>query len=81
MRYCDCGDPGFTLDPERGWWVHYICGWPTRGWFEACGTPAPEPLAGLRPVTYHEFPIVPDKQLTPEQRVVSRAHAGTWVRD
>ena len=81
MRFCGCGDTGFTLDPARGWWVHYACGWPTRAWFEGSGAPAPEHLAGLRPVTYHEFPVVPDKQMTDEQKAVSRAHAGSWVRD
>lgn len=81
VQFCACGDTGFTLDPERGWWVHYVCGWPTRAWFEGSAKPAPEHLAGLRPVTYHEFLVVPDKQMTPEQRVVSKAHAGSWVRD
>lgn len=81
VRYCGCGGTGFTLDPERGWWVHYACSWPTRAWFEATGVPASDELAGLRPVTYHEFPVVPEKQLSNEQKVVSRAHAGAWVRD
>jgi hypothetical protein len=81
VRYCGCGDTGFTLDPARGWWVHYACGWPSRAWFETTGSPAPDELAGLRPVTYHEFPVLPDKQMTDEQKVVSRAHAGAWVRD
>lgn len=81
MRYCGCGADGFSLDPERGWWVHYVCGWPTRAWFAAAGQPAPDDLAGLRPRTYHEFPVVPDKQMTTEQRAISRRFAGGWVRD
>lgn len=81
MRYCGCGDTGLALDPARGWWVHYACGWPTRARFEAAGAPAPEELAGLRPVTYHESPVAPEKQLSEELKAVSLSHAGTWVRD
>ncbi len=87
MLFCGCGATAFTLDPERGWWVHYVCGWPTQAWYDAAGRPAPEPLAGLRPVTWHEFPVIPQtpkavyRRLDERQRAVNQARAGTSVRD
>ena len=30
MRFCGCIPSGYTFDHARGWWVHYVCGWPTR---------------------------------------------------
>jgi hypothetical protein len=44
-------------------------------------------LAGLRPVTLHEYPVVPRspreryERLTEEQKRLNDAHSGTWVRD
>lgn len=87
MLFCACGEPAFTWDEPRDWWVHYGCGWPTRAWFEAQGRPALEHLAGLRPVTYHEFrvhPRTPKKAyaaLSDHQRAANERGAGTWVRD
>jgi hypothetical protein len=87
IRFCGCGGTGFSHDVERDWWVHYECGWPTRAWYEAAGRPAPDHLAGLRPVTYHEFRVVPEnpravyERLDPRQRELNRARAGSWVRD
>jgi hypothetical protein len=88
MRYCGCGGTGFTLDVDRNWWVCFRCGWPTHAWFEAAGSPAPAHLAGLRPVTYHEFVPVTGtpKQLvaklgTDERVEVNRRFTGAWVRD
>lgn len=87
MRYCGCGSTGFTHDTERDWWVCVWCGWPTRAWFQAAGTPAPEHLTGLRPVTYHEFvpvtgtPKVIASQLDEREIELNRRFAGTWVRD
>lgn len=87
MRYCGCIPSGYTFDEERGWWVHYVCGWPTRAWYEAAGQPAPESLAGLRPVTLHEYPVVPRnpkkayERLTEAQRRLNDTYAGEWVRD
>lgn len=87
IRFCGCGAAAFTFDPERGWWVHNECGWPTRQWFEAAGKPAPENLLGMRPVTYHEFAVVPSsprsayERLDERQRVINREHAGSWVWD
>ncbi len=89
MRFCGCTHPdfGFTLDPDRGWWVHPPCGWPTRAWFAATGSRAPERLRGLRPVTFHEY--VPIRR-TPKaryqlmddgQRAVNAASIGRSVRD
>ncbi len=63
------------------------CGWPTLGWYEATGQPAPPHLTGLRPVTYHEFAAVPRspkpvyERLTDEQKRLNDAYAGTFVRD
>ena len=75
--FCACMPSGYTHDIERDWWVHYWCGWPTRVWFEAAGKPAPERLRGLKPVTFHEFVIVPKSpksvydRLTDEQRTLN----------
>ena len=80
VRYCGCGDTGFTLDPARGWWVHYACGWPTRAWFETADRPRLM-SCGAAPGDLPRVPVLPDKQMTDEQKVVSRAHAGAWVRD
>lgn len=91
MLYCRCGSSAFTFDPERGWWVHCVCGWPTRAWYEGAGRPAaPKRLVGIRPVTYHEFVAVPRipksaktvaDPLTPEQRAINDAMVGQSVRD
>ena len=87
IRFCGCPPSGYSLDPERGWWVHYSCGWPTRAWFEGSGRPAPDHLLGLRPVTFHEYAAVPrgpksrKDPLTPEQRRLNDAQVGQWVRD
>lgn len=87
MRYCGCGGTCFTFDVERDWWVCFGCGWPTRAWFRSAGTPAPEHLAGVRPVTYHEFvPVMgPAKQvakvLDEREIELNRRFAGTWIRD
>jgi len=87
MRFCGCTASGYTFDVEREWWVHYTCGWPTRAWYEAAGRPAPEPLAGQRPVTYHEFVVVPraPKQtydrLSEAQKRLNDTYADAWVRD
>jgi len=87
MLFCGCGEPAFTLDVPRRWWVHYACGWPTRAWFEAAGSPAPDDLAGLRPATYHQFRVHPRSPkkvyaaLSDDQRAANERGAGTWVRD
>lgn len=87
VRYCGCGSTGFTLDVERNWWVCVWCGWPTRAWYRAAGAPAPEHLAGLRPITYHEFVPVPGsakqvaKVLDERETELNRRFAGAWVRD
>jgi hypothetical protein len=87
MRFCGCTPSGYTFDEQRGWWVHYVCGWPTRAWYEASGGPAPEMLAGVRPVTLHEYPAVPRipkkayERLTEGQKRLNDAYAGEWVRD
>ncbi len=87
MLFCGCLPSGYSLDVERGWWVHYFCGWPTRAWFEAAGRPAPDHLAGVKPVTYHEFAVVPRspkktyERLTDEQRRLNDAYAGSMVWD
>ena len=87
IRFCGCVPSGYTFDAERGWWVHYHCGWPTRAWYEVAGKPAPDDLLGIRPITLHEFASVnrgskkkPDP-LTPERRVQNDAQIGNWVRD
>lgn len=87
VRFCACPPSGYTFDPERGWWVHYPCGWPTRAWYEGAGQPAPHHLLGMRPVTVHEFVSVPrgpkskKDPLSPEQRRLNDAMVGQWVRD
>ena len=58
-RFCRCQPSGYTFDVERGWWVHYLCGWPTWDWLQAAGSQPPEHLLGVRPVTLHEFVPVP----------------------
>lgn len=87
VRFCGCPPSGYSFDPERGWWVHYSCGWPTRAWYEIAGRPAPDHLLGMRPVTLHEFVSAPRgpkskrDPLTPEQRGLNDAQVGQWVRD
>jgi hypothetical protein len=89
MLYCGCtgGEYGYSFDPERGWWVHFRCGWPTRLWFEAAGRPAPERLRGIRPTTYHEFQVVSRSpraaygRLDERGRTLNSTYAGGWVRD
>lgn len=89
MRFCGCGKAtsGFTFDRERGWWVHYQCGWPTRAWYEGSGRPAPPQLLGIKPITYHEFVAVPRApkatylRLTAEQKVINDEFAGRWIWD
>lgn len=85
MRYCACGSSGFTHEPARDWWVHYVCGWPTRAWYTTSGKHAPEPLRGIKPVTYHEYVPVTGKRLlarlSPDGQKRNRASAGTWVWD
>ena len=87
IRFCACPPSGYQFDPERGWWVHSTCGWPTRAWYEGAGMPAPEHLRGMRPVTLHRFVSVPrgalskPDPLTPEQRERNDAHVGQSVRD
>jgi hypothetical protein len=80
------GRPVGTFE-DRGWWVHDVCVWPTRAWYEAAGRPAPERLDGVGPVTFHEYEVVPRNpterydQLTMEQKQLNDASAGIWVRD
>ena len=87
MLFCGCMPSGYTFDVERGWWVHYWCGWPTRAWFEAAGAAAPASLRGVKPVTYHEFPVVPRSprkaydRLTDAQKALNDQFAGTMVWD
>lgn len=89
MLFCGCAptNPGYILDETRGWWVHVRCGWPTRAWFESDQRRAPEGLRGIRPLTYHEFAIVPKapkasyERLTARQRELNAAFVGRWVRD
>jgi len=87
IRFCGCLPSGYTFDEARGWWVHYVCGWPTRAWYEASGRPAPDTLAGLRPVTLHEYPTVPRsprkpyERLTEEQKRLNDLYIGAWVKD
>ena len=87
MHFCGCKPSGYTFDEARGWWVHYVCGWPTRAWYETAGRPAPDSLAGLRPVTLHEYPVVPRspkkpyERLTEKQKLLNDNRRGTWVRD
>lgn len=87
MFFCGCLPSGYTFDVERGWWVHYYCGWPKQAWFDAEGKPAPDHLAGIKPVTYREFVIVPRspkttyQRLTDEQKALNDAFAGAMVWD
>ena len=89
MLLCGChgGEFGFSYDPERDWWVHFACGWPTRAWYKAAGRSAPDALRGLRPVTYHEYPVIPRtpkaryEQMDERQRKLNAAFVGRWVRD
>jgi len=87
VRFCACPPSGYTFDAERGWWVHYYCGWPTRAWYEAAGKPAPDLLLGMRPVTLHEYVGVAKGSkaigdpLMPGQRRLNDAQVGLWVRD
>src|SRR4051812_41563158 len=54
IAFCTCAraDTGFAHDPDRDWWVHPVCGWPTRAWYEAAGKPAPSALRGVKPRVY-----------------------------
>ena len=67
--------------------MHYVCGWPTRAWYEGSGRSAPEALVGLKPTAYHEYQSVPMTprvkydRLTPDQKLKNRAAVGTWVWD
>jgi hypothetical protein len=87
MRFCGCLALGYTFDPARGWWVDVECGWPSRAWFKSCGKLAPGSLMDVKPVTFHEFVIVPRtpkkayEHLTDEQRRLNEECAGGWVRD
>lgn len=87
MLFCACMPSGYTFDVERGWWVHYYCGWPTKAWFDGSGAPAPESLRGLKPITYHEFAIVPKSpkavydRLSDEQKAMNDRFAGSMVWD
>lgn len=87
IRFCACPPSGYTFDRDRGWWVHYYCGWPTQAWFDAAGKPAPKHLQGIRPVTTHEFVSVSKGSntsgdpLTPGQRRLNDAQIGLWIRD
>lgn len=89
VRFCGCQPSGYSFDFERGWWVHYVCGWPTRAWLTAAGRLPPADLLGLRPATYHEFvavrrstsPTAPYARLSDEQKRLNAAWTGCWVRD
>ena len=89
MRFCGCtgSDPAFTWNEDRGWWVHYVCGWPARGWFELEGRAAPLALEGAKPVTYHEYRVIPKNPARPYralsdlQREWNGEAASTWVWD
>jgi hypothetical protein len=89
MRFCGCtsSDHGFTLDIVRGWWVHYDCGWPSRTWFERQENPVPAGLEGVKPVTYHEYRIVPRSPKRPydalseQQRRWNDEMGGRWLWD
>ena len=81
------GSSGFTYDVARRWWVHYVCGWPKRAWYESAGNPAPPPLAGYKPITYHEYQFVPSKpkeeydRLSSDQKRINEESVGRWVWD
>lgn len=89
MRYCGCtgSDHGFTYDRARGWWVHCECGWPTKAWCDRLGNPAPRELEGVKPITYHEYRMVPKnpkrpfEALSDRQKQMSEQAIGTWVWD
>ncbi len=87
MRFCACIAVGYTFDEERRWWVHYVCGWPKQAWYEASGQPAPDSLSAVRPVTFHEYPVVlrvPKKtysRLTEDEKRLNETYTGAWVRD
>ncbi len=89
MRFCGCAgsDYGYTLDRVRDWWVHYDCGWPTKSWFDGSGRPPPAELQGVKPLTFHEYRMVPKSPKRPyaalsdEQRRVNDAAEGTWLCD
>jgi len=89
MRYCGCTglDYGYTFDRARGWWVHYDCGWPARAWFDSEGQSPPPDLEGIKPVTFHEYRMVPKSPrrahaaLSDEQKRVNDETTGTWVWD
>jgi hypothetical protein len=87
VRFCGCLPSGYSFDPERGWWVHYLCGWPKKAWYEGAGRSAPDHLVGIRPVTYHEYlgvsrgPKSKTDPLTRERRRQNDALIGSWVRD
>ena len=89
MLFCGCtgSDHGYSHDEARDWWVHYACGWPTQAWFEVAGRQVPDHLRGVRPVTFHEFPVVPRNpkaaysRLDEHAQKVNRDFAGRWVRD
>ncbi len=47
VRFCNCaGEYLYSYDRDRDWWVHSVCGWPTRKWFEAAGEPVPNSVDG-----------------------------------
>jgi hypothetical protein len=89
MRFCGCTstDHGYTHDTVRGWWVHYVCGWPTKAWYEGSGSPSPPELEGVKPVTYHEYRAVPKtparawKSLNPGQQLANDRAVGAWLWD
>ena len=85
MRYCTCTASGYTHDVARDWWVHYACGWPTKAWYAGSDKPAPPKLAGIKPVTYHEYVPVTGKantdRLSNEAKKRNKAAIGSWVWD
>jgi hypothetical protein len=89
MRFCGCSgsDHGYTFDRASGWWVHYVCGWPTRTWFERNGQLRLLELEGVKPITYHEYKPVPKspsrpyEALSDEQRRWNERAVGRWVWD
>ena len=89
VRFCGCQPSGYSYDVERGWWVHYHCGWPTRAWLTQHGQLPPTDRVGGRPATFHEFVPVPRSKspksvyarLSDEQRRLNAAWTCGWVRD
>jgi hypothetical protein len=85
--FCTCergAGAGFCRDPQRDWWVHVVCGWPTRAWFEADGKRAPARLRGVKPrlSCVHEKRGPMDLKrhpLTPQQRELDVAYDGRMV--